>query len=379
MSPQGTGPAGDGNGDVAEQILTMDRVVKSFGEVRAVDEVSLDVGNQFFALLGPSGSGKTTVLRIIAGLEAPDQGRVSVNGEDITRLPPHRRKIGMVFQDFLLFPHRTVAENVSFPLRMQGIDRDRMADQLEWVMDLVHLQGLGDRYPHQLSGGEKQRVALARGLVSRPEVLLLDEPLANLDRELRKEMEIEIRRFQLELGIPFLYVTHNQEEALTMSDRMAVMHRGRLEQVGHKLDLYHDPASAFIASFLGSTNVLASTLERVEGAEALISWHGQRLRGRMGALASVGEPVSYFVKSEQIELHQPGSASADPTRTRVDGIVRDVIFRGAYSDCLVVVGDQEILASAPPNSLIPVRGARVALSWPVAAGRVFPVEVTAGA
>jgi ABC-type Fe3+/spermidine/putrescine transport system ATPase subunit len=358
---------------VAEQILSLEGIEKSFGGTLAVADVSLDIGDEFFALLGPSGSGKTTLLRIIAGLEAPGRGRVLLKGEDITRLPPHRRRIGMVFQDFLLFPHRTVAENVLFPLKMQGAGKARMREQLEWVMDLVHLDGYGDRYPHQLSGGQKQRVALARGLISHPDLLLLDEPLANLDRELRKEMEIEIRRYRLELGIPFIYVTHNQEEALTMSDRMAVMRLGELQQVGDKLTLYNEPANAFIASFLGSTNVLESTVEQVDGTEAEVSWLGQRLRGRAGGALSPGHPATYHVKSEQISLHAAGSAPP-AGNTRVEGTVRDVIFRGAYSDCLVMVGTKEILASAPPSRATGHHGDQVTLSWPVDAGWVFGAE-----
>ena len=210
-------------------VLRLENVTKRFGNVLAADQITIEVGQtEFFALLGPSGSGKTTMLRMIAGLERPNEGRILIGGRDVTALPPYKRGIGMVFQDFLLFPHRTVAENIGFPLKMQGKSRAETAENLRWVVDLVRLTGLEARFPHQLSGGQKQRVALARGLVSRPSLLLLDEPLANLDRELRKEMEVEIRRFQIELGIPFVYVTHNQEEALTMSDRMAVMRQSAL-------------------------------------------------------------------------------------------------------------------------------------------------------
>ncbi|MGE3832742.1 MAG: ABC transporter ATP-binding protein, partial [Parvibaculaceae bacterium] len=204
--------------------LSLQSIAKHFGAVRAVDGVDLDVRqDEFFALLGPSGSGKTTLLRIIAGLEQPGTGRVVVRGQDVTALPPYRRRIGMVFQNFLLFPHKTVAENIIFPLRMQRASRSECEERLQWAVKLLRLDGLGGRYPNELSGGQQQRVSLARGLISRPALLLLDEPLANLDRELRAEMEVEIRRYQKELNIPFVYVTHNQEEALTMSDRMAIM------------------------------------------------------------------------------------------------------------------------------------------------------------
>ena len=230
---------------MSETVLELQNVTKRFGPVTAVDRISLAVGqHEFFALLGPSGSGKTTMLRIIAGLDVPDEGRVLINGVDVTALPPYARGVGMVFQNFLLFPHKTVAENVVFPLRMQGVDKEKQAERLKWALDLLRLDGLGERYPHQLSGGQQQRVALARGLIARPALLLLDEPLANLDRELRKEMEVEVRRYQVELGIPFVYVTHNQEEALTMSDRIAVMNYGRFEQVGTQARGLHAPGDA---------------------------------------------------------------------------------------------------------------------------------------
>ncbi|HHI81723.1 MAG TPA: ABC transporter ATP-binding protein, partial [Rhizobiales bacterium] len=260
---------------MTDTVLTLDNVSKHFGAITAADDINIEVGRtEFFALLGPSGSGKTTMLRMIAGLEKPDTGKIVIGGKDVTNEPPYRRGIGMVFQDFLLFPHKTVAENITFPLKMQGASADEKAKNLAWVCGLVHLEGLEERYPHQLSGGQKQRVALARGLVSRPSLLLLDEPLANLDRELRKEMEVEIRRFQIELGIPFVYVTHNQEEALTMSDRMAVMRAGKMEQVGEKFSLYHDPQSGFVASFLGSPNSFYGTVMAVEDGIAEIDWFG---------------------------------------------------------------------------------------------------------
>jgi ABC-type Fe3+/spermidine/putrescine transport system ATPase subunit len=194
--------------------LSLQSIAKHFGSVKAVDGINLDIEqSEFFALLGPSGSGKTTLLRIIAGLERPSNGRVVVRGQDVTDMPPYRRHIGMVFQNFLLFPHKTVSENIVFPLRMQRIAKAERDERLVWAMGLLRLDGLGGRYPNELSGGQQQRVALARGLISRPALLLLDEPLANLDRELRAEMEVEIRRYQKELNIPFVYVTHNQERS----------------------------------------------------------------------------------------------------------------------------------------------------------------------
>ena len=258
--------------------LSLTSIAKHFGAVKAVDGIDLAVAqDEFFSLLGPSGSGKTTLLRIIAGLERPTTGRVIVGGRDVTDLPPYKRRIGMVFQNFLLFPHKTVEENIVFPLRMQGVAKDERGERLAWVMRLLRLEGLGRRYPNELSGGQQQRVALARGLVARPALLLLDEPLANLDRELRAEMEVEIRRYQKELNIPFVYVTHNQEEALTMSDRIAVMRDGRFEQVGQRTEVYRRPATAFVASFVGQSNRFRGVAKEAGSAAALIEWNGRTL------------------------------------------------------------------------------------------------------
>ena len=354
-----------------QAILRIEAVEKRFGAVRAVDGVSLEVGRrEFFALLGPSGSGKTTLLRIVSGLEAPDRGRVEIGGADVTRLPPYLRRIGMVFQDFLLFPHRTVAENITFPLKMQGRSVAERQEQLDWILGFVRMEGLGDRFPHQLSGGQKQRVALARGLVSRPELLLLDEPLANLDRELRKEMEIEVRRYQEELGIPFVYVTHNQEEALTMSDRMAVMHQGVLEQIGPKLEVYNAPATRFVASFVGAPNKLTGRAIEGEGPHLRIDWDGITLIGRSVGDARPGDPVEIYLKSERIAL----SASADDIHheNRIEGTVRDIIFKGQFADYIVRASNEaELVVSGPPSITGVDRGSRVSLGWAVEAADVF--------
>ena len=346
-------------------VLTLENISKRFGAITAADDINIEVGQtEFFALLGPSGSGKTTMLRMIAGLETPDSGRIVIGGTDVTRLPPYRRGIGMVFQDFLLFPHKTVAENITFPLKMQRSSEAAKAEHLEWVVDLVHLEGLEDRYPHQLSGGQKQRVALARGLVSRPSLLLLDEPLANLDRELRKEMEIEIRRFQLELGIPFVYVTHNQEEALTMSDRMAIMRDGRMEQVGEKFSLYHDPRSRFVASFLGSPNEFSGRVSAVAGEIATLDWHGHAIRARAHGGLKPGDAATCFVKSEKITIHR---GAGD-----MSGKIRDVIFKGQYADFLVLLDNgQEVTASASHRDRL-AKGAAVHITWDPEGADAFP-------
>ena len=352
---------------MSDVVLELAGISKRFGKIVAADRIDIAVsGPEFFALLGPSGSGKTTMLRIVAGLERPDEGRVLIAGHDVTKLPPYRRGIGMVFQDFLLFPHRTVAENIRFPLKMQGASPADQAHNLEWVCNLVHLIGLEARFPHQLSGGQKQRVALARGLVSRPKLLLLDEPLANLDRELRKEMEIEIRRFQIALGIPFVYVTHNQEEALTMSDRMAVMCEGHMEQVGDKFDLYHDPSAQFVASFLGSPNLFRGKVKAVHGGIADIDWQGHVIRARAHDGLKAGDDCACYVKSEKIAMSGGDGALA--------GVLRDIIFKGQYADFLIALGEGfDVVASAAPQSRLKAN-ASVAINWRPDQADAFAIE-----
>jgi ABC-type Fe3+/spermidine/putrescine transport system ATPase subunit len=356
-----------------QRVLRIQEVEKRFGTVEAVKGVDLDIARgEFFALLGPSGSGKTTLLRIVSGLETPNRGRVEIGGRDVTPLPPYLRRIGMVFQDFLLFPHKTVAENITFPLKMQGRGAVEQKEQLDWILDFVHMPELEERYPHQLSGGQKQRVALARGLVARPELLLLDEPLANLDRELRKEMEVEVRRYQEELGIPFVYVTHNQEEALTMSDRVAVMYEGRIEQVGPTLDVYNAPATRFVASFVGTPNKFIGTVIETEDDRVRIDWGGNVLVGRLKDGAKRGDRVEVYLKTERVSINPIGAAGV--ADNRLDGMLRDVIFKGQFADYLVrLSNDAEVVASGAPKLPGVERGGRVALGWPDDAADVFVV------
>jgi putative spermidine/putrescine transport system ATP-binding protein len=237
---------------------------KTFGEVAAVDSVDLDVGRgEFFSLLGPSGSGKTTMLRLIAGFELPDAGAIELRGVDVTRRAPYDRDVNTVFQDYALFPHMTVAQNVAYGLRIRKIPRRQRSERVAEVLERVRLEGLGGRKPSQLSGGQRQRVALARAIVNRPQVLLLDEPLGALDLKLRQEMQVFLKGLQRELGMTFVYVTHDQEEALTMSDRLAVFNRGRIEQVGDPAEVYELPATEFVAGFVGVSNVLERAGRRV--------------------------------------------------------------------------------------------------------------------
>jgi putative spermidine/putrescine transport system ATP-binding protein len=237
--------------------LKVDGVRKSYGGVAAVAGVDLVVDEgEFFTLLGPSGSGKTTLLRLIAGFERPDAGHIELGGRDVTDVPPYARDTNTVFQDYALFPHMTVAENIAYGLRIKGVARPAREKRVQRALEMVRLAGLGHRKPNQLSGGQRQRVALARAVVNEPEVLLLDEPLGALDLKLRQEMQIELKQIQQEVGITFIYVTHDQEEALTMSDRLAVMTNGQIEQIGSPVEVYERPATEFVAGFIGISNVL---------------------------------------------------------------------------------------------------------------------------
>jgi putative spermidine/putrescine transport system ATP-binding protein len=298
---------------------------KTYGDVVAVADVDLNVGEgEFFTLLGPSGSGKTTTLRIIAGFERPDTGRVTLGGADITQQPPYARDVNTVFQDYALFPHMTVAENVGYGLKVKGVPRRDRAAQVAEVLKMVRLDGYGDRKPVQLSGGQRQRVALARSIVNRPKVLLLDEPLGALDLKLRQEMQVFLKALQRDLGMTFIYVTHDQEEALTMSDHVAVFNEGRIEQVGSPGDVYARPATEFVAGFVGTSNIL----ER----------GGRR----------------FSVRPERIELNGHGEPAT----------VADVVFVGAFTRILVDTEAGErltIVKQADRSGLEP--GARVHVSW----------------
>jgi ABC-type Fe3+/spermidine/putrescine transport system ATPase subunit len=344
-------------------VISIRNITKRFGSFIALDGVSLDINDEYFTLLGASGSGKTTMLRIIAGLASPDSGQVLINGKDVTRLPPYARNVGMVFQDFLLFPHMTVEKNVSFPLRMQKVSPARQAELVSWVLDMLHIEQYRHRYPDQLSGGQQQRAALARGLVSRPAVLLLDEPLANLDLELRREMETELRRYRDELGIPFVYVTHNQEEALVMSDRIGVMRAGRFEQVAPTAEVYSKPATRFIASFVGHANKFSGPLTTVNRETGELDWNGFPIKVRVPQSGEVGDQIECYVKCEKVRLSSKNKSPGD-TENSLPGVIRDVIFKGQTADFMVTTpGGRELIISDSSGGLGFEKGASVFLSW----------------
>ena len=306
--------------------VRIERVSRSFGAVRALDEVSLEINRgEFFTLLGPSGCGKTTLLRIIAGFTKPDGGRVWSGDLRLDTLPAHRRDIGMVFQNYAIFPHLTVFDNVAYGLRARQVSAADIERRVAEALRLVQMEGLAKRVPHQLSGGQQQRVATARALVIQPRILLMDEPLSNLDAKLRVEMRTEIRRLQRELGITTIYVTHDQEEALAISERLAVMNAGRVEQVGFPWDVYQAPKSAFVAQFIGTSNALWGTVVGTEGEWACVEIGGWMLRTRRADVAA-GLALAVF-RPEAVDLLSEGGDC--PGATLGEGVVVNREFLGA--------------------------------------------------
>jgi spermidine/putrescine transport system ATP-binding protein len=333
--------------------VRLEAVSKRFGEHTAVEGVTLAIAaGEFFSLLGPSGCGKTTTLRIVAGFETPGAGSVFLNGVEITAQPAHLRKIGMVFQHYALFPHLSVFENVAFPLRLRRTDNEEMRQRVSQALEMVRMPGLSGRMPAQLSGGQQQRVALARALVFRPSVVLLDEPLGALDLKLRKAMQLELKTLQREIGLTFVYVTHDQEEALTMSDRIAVMDRGRVLQVGDPRSIYERPVSRFVADFIGVSNFLPGRVREVE-AEATIEFDGGGVvRAGRPAELTVGQTVTIAVRPERMRLTgAPGEANAGPEGSRnvLPGVIRDVIYTGSDTQYFVDLGATGVVMVRVPN------------------------------
>jgi spermidine/putrescine ABC transporter ATP-binding subunit len=299
-------------------------VTKMFGPVPAVSDLSLEIPRGIFvSLLGPSGCGKTTTLRLIAGFEQPSQGDIFIRGERVNLVPAYRRDFSMVFQNFALFPHMTVADNVAFGLRMRGLPRRERQARVREALALVHLAGFGDRYPKQLSGGQQQRVALARAIVVRPAVLLLDEPLGSLDKKLREQMQVELRQLQQAIGITTVFVTHDQEEALTLSDRVAVMNGGKVEQMDTPRELYERPATDFVANFLGVSNIFDGRVTGRDGAEALVAIGPIQVRALWEDGLEIGAPIRVAVRPEKIRLRPSAARDGLPAR------VRHAVYLGA--------------------------------------------------
>jgi putative spermidine/putrescine transport system ATP-binding protein len=346
--------------------LQLTSVTKRYGEVRAADEVSLVVADgEFVVLLGPSGCGKTTTLRIIAGFVEPTSGSVRLGDRDVTTLPPWKRNAGLVFQSYALFPHITVAENVAFGLEMRKVPKAEMPPRIAEALRLVRLDHLGDRLPRQLSGGQQQRVALARALVFRPDVLLLDEPLSNLDAKLRQDVRVEIRELQRKLGLTTVMVTHDQEEALTMADRLVVMNEGRIRQIGSQQDLYERPSDKFVADFVGRSTFIDGIMERpgrfVSAGGLVVACDGPA----SGA-------ASLALRPERLALTKGAPPAVD---NRYPGTVEFISYLGSQVDLHVRLTPLErviVQIQNRPEQPLPVIGEQVHVGWSKSTGRVFP-------
>lgn len=345
-------------------------ITKHYGVLTAVDNLTLKIeAGEFVSFLGPSGSGKTTTLMLVAGFAVPTHGVIMLGGDDITRLPPYRRNIGMVYQNYALFPHMTVAKNVAFPLRMRGIDRATIAGLVEQALGLVQLGGLQDRLPNQLSGGQQQRVALARALVFEPPLLLMDEPLGALDKKLREELQVEIKRIQRATRSTVIYVTHDQEEAMSLSDRIVVMRGGRVEQVGPPAELYERPRTRFVADFLGSSNFLETTMETDTDPAVLRTAGGLVVETARPAGVAVGERLTVALRPERIRID---AAAAAPGWRRARVI--DSTYHGDTQRFQVELESRDTLTVFRPNAgqpLIP-RETSVGVAWGIGDAWVIP-------
>jgi spermidine/putrescine ABC transporter ATP-binding subunit len=335
-------------------LISIEHVSRRFGDVVALDDVSLEIReNEFFALLGPSGCGKTTLLRILAGFEAPDTGRVTLSGTDLLPVPAHRRPVNLMFQSYALFPHMTVERNVAYGLEREGLPRDEVRQRVAEVLETVGISQTAARRPHQLSGGQKQRVALARAIVKRPPLLLLDEPLSALDKKVRLEMQLELKRLQHEVGITFVVVTHDQEEAMSMADRIAVLRDGQVEQIDAPVDLYEHPATMFVARFIGSNNLFSGT-----AAPGGLAVGGQGLlpAATEGSSIPAGSPAYLAIRPEHVRISEDDGV--------LHGTVIDTLFYGGVSTISVAVPGLEspvLVTQQGPTRI--TRDAPVRLRW----------------
>ncbi|HNJ98087.1 MAG TPA: polyamine ABC transporter ATP-binding protein, partial [Ilumatobacteraceae bacterium] len=352
----------------SDHVIRIEGVRKEFGDFVAVEGADLSIRRgEFFSLLGPSGCGKTTILKMIAGFEQPTQGRILLEGTDVAGVPPYKRNVNTVFQQYALFPHMTVLDNVAFGLRSKKVAAPEARRRAKEMLDIVKLGEFGNRRPAQLSGGQQQRVALARALVNMPSALLLDEPLAALDLKLREAMQIELKRIQREVGITFIFVTHDQGEALTMSDRIAVMSRGRVEQIGTPEEIYHSPASIFVAGFIGSANLLPGSLSTAGGSPAVVLDSGRRLSVNAGSDARDGDPVTLMLRPERLNAVPAGT---DDGRS-VEGTIQHAIFAGSTVRLVVHTSDHmELIATVEADDDLPPlhTGSPITLRWSADAG-----------
>ena len=356
-------------------VIGIDRVTKRFATFTAVHEADFGIGRgEFFSMLGPSGCGKTTTLRMIAGFEMPTSGRITLEGKDVSRVPPYKRNVNTVFQHYALFPHMTVFDNVAFGPRSRRMSKTDVASRVRELLGVVRLSDFAARKPAQLSGGQQQRVALARALVNYPSALLLDEPLGALDLKLRQAMQIELKRIQREVGITFVYVTHDQEEALTMSDRIAVMNEGRVEQIGTPEDIYHSPTSTFVAGFIGTANLLPATIESASGDRATVTLPGGRRCdlpiGAAPATAHAAATVMVRPERFHVSVKEP-----DPARPAVPAAVADLTFQGPVVRAELRAPDGTlVVAHLGPEVELPMLrpGDDVWVTWDDGAARLLP-------
>ena len=359
----------DASPGASKSNVTLEGVTKRFGELVAVDDLDLELaGGEFFTLLGPSGCGKTTTLRMVAGFEQPDAGKVLIDGDDVAKLPPFKRPTNTVFQSYALFPHLSVGENVSFGLKRKKVSRSEIEKRVRSELERVGLAAEANRRPNQLSGGMQQRVALARALVNLPKVLLLDEPLGALDLKLRKGLQVELKRIQREVGITFVYVTHDQEEALTMSDRIAVMNRGRVEQVDAPEAVYERPATTFVAGLIGVSNLMPAVVEQVGGERTRVRLDAGVDIEAVGNGLATGERCHAVVRPEKLEIGRKEDSTRDGWPS-VEGTVESSVYLGTATQIVVrLAGDVPMTVLVPnaddaERSRLPGGGANVRLSW----------------
>ena len=355
-----------------DPVITLEHVSKRFGDFVAVHEAHFEIGRgEFFSMLGPSGCGKTTTLRMIAGFEQPSGGRILLEGHDVSRVPPYRRNVNTVFQHYALFPHMSVRDNVAFGPRSRGLPKKEVDQRVGELLEVVRLETFADRRPAQLSGGQQQRVALARALVNYPSALLLDEPLGALDLKLRQAMQIELKRIQREVEITFIYVTHDQEEALTMSDRIAVMNEGRVDQLGAPQVIYHQPDTLFVATFIGVANLLPARVRSAAGGEVVAEVAGRPIPVAHGTVSDPGAPATLVVRPERLTI-----TTAQPAvPTALPATLASTLFQGAVVRCALVLADgTEIVCHLDHAEAAASLGGSTEywVSWDAEAGRLLP-------